>query len=65
MSVTVFGSINMDMATRVARLASLAKETAMAAALRLACAAAPLSIQRIGAAASMPMRVEVEAAVER
>ncbi len=50
---------------RVARLASLAEETAMAAALRLACAVAPLSVQRIGAAVSMPMRVEIEAALER
>jgi ribokinase len=40
--------------------ACLSEEMAMAAALRHACAAASLSVQRVGAAPSMPRRAEVE-----
>ncbi len=43
--------------------AGLSEGLAMAAALRLACTAASLSVQRVGAAASMPVRAEVDAAM--
>ncbi|HEY0271164.1 MAG TPA: ribokinase, partial [Sphingomonas sp.] len=43
--------------------AGLSEGLAMAAALRRACVAASLSVQRIGAAASMPLRAEIEAAL--
>jgi ribokinase len=43
--------------------AGLSEGLAMEAALRLACTAASLSVQRVGAAASMPVRTEVEAAM--
>jgi ribokinase len=43
--------------------AALSEGLAMAEALRLACTAASLSVQRVGAAASMPMRDEIEAAM--
>lgn len=43
--------------------AALSEGMAMETALRFACAAAALSVQRIGAAASMPDRAEIEAAM--
>ncbi len=43
--------------------AALSEAMAMDVALRYACAAAALSVQRIGAAASMPDRAEIEAAL--
>lgn len=43
--------------------AGLSEGLAMATALRLACTAASLSVQRVGAAASMPVRVEIDAAM--
>lgn len=43
--------------------AGLSEGLAMEAALRLACTAASLSVQRVGAAASMPLRAEVDAAL--
>jgi ribokinase len=43
--------------------AALSQGEEMAAALRYACAAAALSVQRVGAAASMPGRAEIEAAI--
>ena len=44
--------------------AGLSEGLPMEAALRLACTAASLSVQRPGAAASMPLRAEVEAALD-
>jgi len=43
--------------------AGLSEALPMEEALRLACTAASLSVQRVGAAASMPLRAEVEAAM--
>lgn len=45
--------------------ARLSEGAGMAQALQLACIAASLSVQRVGAAASMPTRAEVEAALVR
>ncbi|WBO21964.1 ribokinase [Sphingomonas abietis] len=44
--------------------AALSEGQQMESALRFACAAAALSVQRIGAAASMPGRAEIEAAMD-